>query len=128
MAFEGNQYSKLVGIEASADLSASQFRFLELDTNGRCAVVNAASEATCGVLQNKPTALGQAAEICGMGGTSKVVAGAALATLGVYVTNDSTGRAIAATIGTLRHGIVRSVAANAGELVSIELGAFGLAP
>lgn len=128
MAFEGNQVSKLVGLEASADLSASQYCFVELDTNGKVTISNAAAEAVIGVLQNKPTAAGRAAEVCGMVGVSKVVAGAALATAGIYVTTDSSGRAVTATSGQLRHGVTRTTAGNAGELVSIQLGAYGLAP
>lgn len=127
MAFEGNQKSKLVGLVASADLSAVQYRFMELDSNGKVQACNSAGEASIGVLQNKPAAAGRAAEICGMVGTSKVVAGAALATLGVYITTDNVGRAIAATSGTVRHGVLRSLAGAAGELVTVELGAFGLA-
>lgn len=128
MAFQGNQFSKLVGLTAASDLSASQFRFMEIDSADQVARANSAAEAVCGVLQNKPSAAGRAAEVCGLGGTSKVVAGAALATIGAYVTTDNEGRAAAATSGQLRWGIVRSTAANAGEIVTIELGAFGLAP
>jgi hypothetical protein len=63
-------------LEAAADLSAKQFHFVKLDSNGKAALCAAVTDIPCGVLQNKPTA-GQAATIVVMGET-KISSDAAL--------------------------------------------------
>ncbi len=50
------------GFPASADLSASQFCAVNVDANGNLALATAGKNCD-GVLQDKPTALGQAGEI-----------------------------------------------------------------
>ena len=41
-----------MSLEASADLSAFQFHFVEVDSNGRVTISNGAGESVFGVLQN----------------------------------------------------------------------------
>lgn len=79
------------GWPASADLSASQYKFVEL-TTGELTVCNAAGDFAVGVLVNKPTAQGQTGDVIVLG-PSKVVAGAAI-TAGALVTTDNAGRAV----------------------------------
>lgn len=116
MAFEKTGET-LPGIEASGDLSGSQFRFVTVDSSGEAAVAGA-GVSVAGVLQNKPDAQGKACTIWGPGTVSKVVAGAAVAA-GADVTSDATGRGITSASGNYIHGKALRAAANAGELFSV---------
>lgn len=95
MAVEGTQPAKL-SEEAAGDLSAAQFLFVKKDSNGKVVVATGATDAVIGVLQNKPKAAGQMAEIVVIGKTKLVAAGtinpnAALGT-------DSAGKAQSVTV------------------------------
>ncbi len=86
--------------EASGDLSAHQFKLMQLDANGRVALADATSEII-GILQNKPSALGRLAEV-GVGGVSKCQV---LSTIvpGGLVTSSTVGigtAAVASSIAT----------------------------
>ncbi len=116
MAFE-KVGETLPGIEASADLSTHQFKFVTLDSSAEAAVAGAGAHVS-GVLQNKPAAQGRPATIWGPGTVSKVVAGAAVA-LGADVTPDATGRGVTSTSGDYIAGKALTLAANAGELISV---------
>ena len=102
--------------EASADLSASQYCFVRLDTSGQVAVAGAGEEAN-GILQDKPAAIGRACSYA-IGGVSKVRAGAAIGD-GVKVMSDSTGRAIAGTATNFILGWTRTAAAAADEVIEM---------
>lgn len=85
-----------VSIPASADLSASQFCFMTVNSSGKLAATGAAVAAD-GVLQDKPAADGRPGQL-GIAGVSKVRAGAGF-TAGDDLASDSTGRAVTATSG-----------------------------
>ena len=85
-------------LEAAADLSAHQYKFVKLDSNGRAAAIAADTDIPCGVLQNKPNALGVAAEIMATG-ISKVQGDADLAR-GAQVGPSADGQAAARVAGT----------------------------
>jgi len=106
--------------EASADLSASQFKLVELDSNGRVAITNASTDQSIGVLQNKPNALGVASEVGLLNGSArlKVVAGAAVA-IGAVLMADTSGRAVTGTTTNRRVGIALTAAGAAGELLEM---------
>ncbi len=93
MAYQNPSHHTL-SLPAAADLSASQFKIVTVDSNGRAALAGATTLGV-GVLQNKPAALGQAATVA-FGGISKVVAGGSI-TAGARITSDASGNAIAAT-------------------------------
>lgn len=82
---------------AAADLSAAQYKFVELDANGKVTVCNAATDIPVGVLQNDP-ASGEAATVR-VFGISKVAADAAL-TIGNLIGTSADGQADAKTPGT----------------------------
>lgn len=84
--------------EAGADLSAKQYHFVKLDANGRIIAIAAITDRPIGILQNKPTALGQAAEIM-CDGVSRLVGGANVAKSDMLGTS-ATGRAVAIVAGT----------------------------
>ncbi len=107
---------KLPGLEAGADLSADQFKFVKADSTADQVVLAGNGEAALGVLQNDPDAVGKAAEITALG-VSKIFSGAAV-TFGAVIASDATGRAAAATIGEFGQGIALEAASGAGELIS----------
>ena len=84
--------------EAAADLSTKQFHFVKLDSNGRVAAIAAATDRPFGILQNKPSALGIAAEIM-VTGWSQIYCSANMAK-GDMVGTSATGRAVAIVAGT----------------------------
>lgn len=97
MAYEINNYSLKITLIAGADLSAAQYKFVEIGTGGVVTVCNGATDKPIGVLQNAPTS-GQEAEIVVAGGT-KVVASASLA-VGTLIGTDNAGKADAKVVGT----------------------------
>ena len=85
-------------IEASADLSADQYRAVVIAAGG--AAVAGADAVIAGVLQNNPDAIGQAANVRSKG-VSKVSVGAAVsrgATLATDASGDFVTTAVAADI------------------------------
>jgi len=79
-------------VEASGDLSGDQFKFMVIDSNGRAARAGD-GDRVVGVLQNKPSGLGQAASIWGVGSVSLVIAGEDTVP-GVQIGPDANGLAI----------------------------------
>jgi hypothetical protein len=97
MAYEINAYSVKVTLIAGADLSAAQFRFVEIAAGGLVTRANAITDKPIGVLQNSPKE-GEEAEVLVVGGT-KLVSGAALA-VGNVVSTDTAGRGTSIVVGT----------------------------
>lgn len=96
MAYKGSQPFK-ISLEAGEDLSAKQYYFVKLDTNGKAVVCTGATDKPVGVLQNNPTS-GQAAEIVVVGLT-KISSNAALA-IGDLIGTSADGQADPKTPGT----------------------------
>lgn len=107
--------------EAAADLSAHQYKFVKLDSNGRVAAIAAATDVPFGILQNDPNALGIAAEVM-VAGVSEIQADAALA-IGVQIGTSADGQADAKTPGTDTTeyvvGTVLIATDNAGERATV---------
>lgn len=82
---------------AGADLSSSQYKFVELSSEDTVTVCNAATDVPIGVLQNDPTS-GQEAVVMIIG-VSKVQADAALS-VGAQIGTSADGQADAKTPGT----------------------------
>lgn len=84
---------KTITLQANTDLSAAQYRFMTT-TSGRVTTQTSAGGQAVGILQNKPSAQYQAAEIapCCSGMVSKIVLGATVSA-GINVQSDTTGRA-----------------------------------
>lgn len=119
MAYESNLENRTY--EAGGDISASQYRFVKAGaTAGQVVACDTAGERTIGVLQNDPDAADKAATV-GVGGISKVEAGAAVAA-DASVSVDAQGRAVTSvTAGHVIVGYARTAAAAAGELIAVEL-------
>lgn len=113
-----------ITIPAAADLSAQQYRCMTVDSNGRAAVANATA-LVVGILQNEPTALGQAATVA-YAGVSKAKAGGSI-TAGARVTADASGNVIAAaTAGDAVIGVALQGAAS-GDIVQVLVNPFPFA-
>lgn len=119
---------QLVGdltFKAAADLSAAQYKFVKISAADTVALCSAATDIPIGILQNKPSAAGRAASVR-IFGVSKVSADAAIAA-GDLLGTSADGQADPKVAGTdTTHyvaGVALSACSNAGEIVSILLGA-----
>lgn len=103
---------------AGADLSTEQYLFHTLATDGQ---INPSGDGAMaiGILQDAPTAAGQAASVA-TAGVARVVAGAAFAT-GVALASNASGRAVTATTGEFILAIAKEAAAANGDIVRVQL-------
>jgi hypothetical protein len=111
-------FGRDLSFPAGADLSGSQYKFVELGTNGKVTVCNAQTDRIIGVLQNKPTA-DQMATVR-VSGVTKVQADEAL-TIADEITTSADGQAITdatAGAGGRLVGIVLKGASTAGNLAT----------
>jgi hypothetical protein len=92
------QEQATITLAAGADLSASQYCFVKLNSSG-LVVLCGAGEAAIGILQNDPDASGKAATVA-ISGVSKIVAGGSI-TRGVRVASDGSGKAKTAVAGSV---------------------------
>ena len=97
---------RTITLAASTDLSAAQFHFVGVGSDGRAALsINSTSETSVlGILQNKPTE-DQAASIM-IDGVSKVIAAGSTLAAGDLVGNTTAGRAGVRTAGDRIRGQV----------------------
>lgn len=105
-----------VSLEAAADLSAKQYHFVTVDSNGKAAQSVAADQAF-GIVQNKPAAA-ESAEVA-VFGISKVVAGAAV-TRGARLSSNASGRAVASTGTSVSGGTNPGVIGTPGCAIALE--------
>lgn len=104
-----------VTLEAGQDLSAKQFFFVSVASDGQIDPTGDGAFAV-GVLQNDPDAAGKAAEVAIMGQT-KVVAGGTVAG-GAEVASDAAGEAVTAATGDVILGTAIDGGAD-GEIIRI---------
>lgn len=126
MAWE-NVCGRIPGLVASGDLSADQFKIVNIDSNGQVAVNTSAGGIVNGVLLNKPTAAGRSAEVAALDGVSvsKVYSGAAV-TQGARVQSDAAGKAIDTASAKFSFGVALEAASKADVLIPVLLVPFGL--
>lgn len=105
-------------LEASGDLSSSQYLFVDLGSTG-IAVVSVSGAKAVGVLQDKPAALGRAGCVQ-YDGVTKVKAGAAVS-VGDDIMSDGSGKAITATTGKVSQGTALEAATAANDLIAVLL-------
>lgn len=107
-----------ITLEASADLSAQQFRGVIVNSSAKVAVAGADAKVV-GILQNNPDSAGQAA-VVQYKGIARCKAGEALATPGVRVFTDASGNVVSA--GTNNPvGTLLEAASGAGSIVAVLL-------
>jgi hypothetical protein len=104
-------------LKAGADLSACLYHVVRLSDAVK-GLVNISSQANhssmIGVLRNAPAAAGRAATIS-LVGEGKVAAGAAIGSIGVFMTCNGSGRAIAAASGDMVFGRALETATADGQ-------------
>lgn len=113
MAFESNQIC--ISLEAGQDLSAKQFFFVTVASDGQVDPTGDGAMAT-GVLLNDPAAAGRAAEVC-IAGVTRVECGGNI-TKGGAVASDASGNAVAAASGDVILGTALETGAD-GSVISI---------
>jgi hypothetical protein len=92
--------------EAGADLSAKQYLFHVMSSDGQIDPCSVEGEVAYGVLQNKPDAAGKAATVA-WGGVSKIVLGADSMTPGMKIQTSDAGKALEAAVGDAVLGTLR---------------------
>lgn len=127
---------RIRSIEATGDLSASQYKFVKM-SGATVVAVTAATDDAIGVLQNTPNKAGTtfqggsgSAAAVMLDGVSRVKAGKAL-TAGTAVYLDTSGRVTDVAVDGKCVGITLGAAGAADDLVSVELkplGAVGAVP
>lgn len=116
MAYETNV--KPVSMIANADLSASQYCFVTLNSSAKVALTGAGLSAD-GILQDKPAAADRAASVePAVGRISKMKSGAAFSK-GDSLSPDSTGRGVTATSGDVVGAKAMEAATDANQIVSV---------
>jgi hypothetical protein len=107
--------------KAGADLSAAanQFKIVKIDTAAADQVILAAASTTVniGILENKPKS-GEAAEVT-VQGRAKAQAGAAIASGGLELAADATGRLQAAVSTGFVTAISLQAAGAAGDIIEV---------
>ena len=107
-----------ITIEAGADLSAGQYKFVTLASDGQVDLTASAGGPAIGVLQNAPNAAGVAATVA-ISGRVKVTAGGTIAA-GAKVQSDASGDALTAASGDHVLGIALESAVD-GDIFAIAL-------
>jgi hypothetical protein len=104
---------------AAADLSAKQYRFVTVDSNGRMAVATRGALAI-GILQDKPAALDRAGVVRTVCGTkSKVVVGTGGLTKGQVIVSDANGAAVTAASSDNAYLGFALEAGSAGDIIAM---------
>ena len=113
MAYE--ESLKCISVEAGSDLSARQYRYVVINSSGQLAVASAGSKAD-GILQDDPSAAGQAATLA-IDGVSKIQVGAAV-TAGDDLAVGSNGLAVTATSGDVVVGRALTTGSGLNSIIS----------
>ena len=111
-----NRKINSVSYPAGSDLSAAQYRVVQMDDDGQIGLQVGTATPALGILLNKPAAAGRACQIAIVGSVVKVEAGAAINER-AYIHGTVSGFAITAA-GAESHcvGIALTPAAGSGEL------------
>lgn len=104
MAYEIGAYAVKITLVAAADLSAAQYKFVKLDSNGKAAAIAAATDLPIGILQNAPKS-GQEAEVLVAGGSKIVLGGNVAAGAVLSPKADGTGVSITTGTDTTKHAV-----------------------
>ncbi len=127
MAYEVLDTDMFGHLLAGADLSTHQFKFVQFELKagaGKVVLAATAGQRVLGVLQDKPTADGQACVVAGSG-ISKVVAGGPMLP-GEYLATSNAGLAVTtATTASQRVGMALEQATASGQVVAALIRNFG---
>ena len=121
MSTEGNKTTQ--SLNAAADYRAATFlgKIVKIDTAAaeQAVVVSTLGARADGILMNKPN-LGEPCEVV-TEGYGKALCGAAIASAGLELTPDATGRLITAVSTNFVFAISRHLTANANEFVGVSI-------
>lgn len=121
MAYELNPYAVKVTLVAAADLDTFQYRFVQIDSNGKAAAITAVGQKPFGVLQNAPLS-GQEAEVLILGVSKIRTETASLSPAAIIAAGAGTtpkGQAITAVSGTdYAAGTVLTAGSAAGDVIT----------
>jgi hypothetical protein len=123
VAYEISNYAVKVSLVAAEDLSAKQYHFVVLDSDGKAAAATATTAKAIGILQNDPKE-GQEAEVLVVGGSKLVAGGAVTENALVGTSADGKGSALTAS-GTAGASVPRffgtslTEASGANELFTV---------
>lgn len=106
-----------ITMQAGADLSANQYHFVVLASDGQIDPVASAGGAADGILYDKPSAAGQAAAVA-IFGVCRVKAGIAI-TRGAEIASDASGKAKPAATGNRILGRALEAALNDGDIIPV---------
>lgn len=116
-----DEAAQRVTLPSAADYSSSgQYTFVNVNASGQAAQVSGSGGAAVGVLYNKPSGAGRAAEVA-ISGIVKIVAGGVLGTIGVKISSTAAGKAQLASTGHHVLGTLLETAGADGDIVSILL-------
>lgn len=113
-----DQLTRAISLEAGQDLSAKQYFFVTVASDGQIDPTGNGASAD-GVLYNNPNAAGQAASVVTFG-VAKVVAGAAISR-GALVASDANGKAKTAVSTNRVLGRALEGANADGEIIKVLL-------
>lgn len=114
-----------ISMISSGDLSANQYRFIDVSASGQAALCGDGANAE-GVLQDIPSAQGQVCAVA-ISGVSKVVASGAIA-LGANVASGANGKAKVAASGNYILGTAQEEATADGQIIAVLLNKAGRLP
>jgi hypothetical protein len=103
--------------EAGGDLSAGQFKFVDLAADGQVDLVASAGAKAIGVLLNNPSAAGYAATVCVSG--SVMITCAGTITAGDQIQSDAAGAALLAATSDVILGYAREDGV-IGQIIEME--------
>lgn len=117
MSTSGNVQA--LAFDAAVALNHAQYHIMGISNGAQSVNITTAATASkmLGILQNAPSAAGHHATV-GWSGKSKVVAGAAVNSVGVFLTSNASGRAIAAASGDMTFGRSLETAGADGDVMS----------
>ncbi len=113
--------SDVAGFQANGDLSANQFHFTELQSDGEIGIANAATDHCEGILLNKPAAVGSIAEVMvTVGKRCKLLCdgNSVNITRGSKIGPNSSGHGVSKTTGKY-HGIALEAVNSDGHIIPI---------
>lgn len=107
-----------LSLRAAADLSAKQHTIMKVSEENGVTFGTAGTDKNVGILQNKPG--DDHAASVRVSGISKMIAGAALASVGLHITADSAGRGVGTTTdGHICIGYNLEICDAADEVVTV---------
>lgn len=111
MAYSENQTN--ITLPASTDLSASQYCFVSINTSGQVELSGDDGNPV-GILQNEPSAQGEAAEVL-IAGVSKIKSGVSDFDAGYNAASGASGKGKRSDTASFRLGIIIETASADGE-------------